>query len=396
VGTCKLQASVTAGTNHLAATGTEQSFTVSKATQAALNVTQPNSGTYGDKLDMTASGGTTNEAVTFNVVDGSNACQIDAYNKLNITSGTGTCKITATKAGNANYNPVTSPEHTVRVEKPQANVVYTGDTYKTSPTAGDVPVNLSAQVSRVSGNSGNLSLAEVEFKVVKFTGAVLTTKYATADTNGIAAVSNVPVPIDDPYTVEVRIKEANAYWRSGIEVGALQVIVGSGPGRTAGGGWIPDDANAINGRSNFGFTVQNSKTGIKGNSLFVYRVVEQDKQVQYVVKSNSWQGGGLTFNVNGDPARATFTGKATVQRYVDGVQDPSFGGENYSFTVDDIDGDLKNLKQKDAYAITVRNSANQVVKSLGSRTTPITLGGGNVLVQKTWRGSESLGPEPPR
>jgi hypothetical protein len=104
--------------------------------------------------------------------------------------------------------------------------------------------------------------------------------------------------------------------------------------------------------------------------------------VQYVVKSNSWVGGGLIFNVNNDPTRASFTGKATVQRYVNGVLDTSFAGGNHTFTVDVLDGALKTPKVADAYAITVRNSSNVVVKQLGSRTNPITLGGGNVLVQK--------------
>jgi hypothetical protein len=100
------------------------------------------------------------------------------------------------------------------------------------------------------------------------------------------------------------------------------------------------------------------------------------------VKSNSWQGGGLTFNVNGDPTRATFTGKATVQRYVNGVFDATFSSGGYTFTVDDFDGDLMSPRVTDGYAIVVRNSSSQIVKQLGSRSTPLTLGGGNILVQK--------------
>jgi len=179
----------------------------------------------------------------------------------------------------------------------------------------------------------------------------------------------------------VRIAPANGYWTSGVDLSSLQLIVGSGTGRTAGGGWIADAANDINGKSNFGFTVQNAKTGIKGNSLFIYRVKEGTNEVQYVVKSNSWVGGGLTFNVNADPARATFTGKATVQRYVNGVFDSTFNSGNYTFTVDVLDGALKSPQVADGYAMAIRNSSNTVVKQLGSRTTPLTLGGGNVLVQ---------------
>ncbi len=203
-----------------------------------------------------------------------------------------------------------------------------------------------------------------------------------ADANGNAATTALVPTSDDPYTVEVQIEPTNAYWTSSVDVSSLQVIVGSGTGRTAGGGWIPDAANAINGKSNFGFTIANSKNGIRGNSLFIYRVLEGSNQVQYVAKSNSWQGGGLTFTVNGDPTRATFTGRATLQRYVNGVLDTTFNSGGYTFTVDNFDGDLKSPRVADGYAITLRNGSNVIVKQLGSRSAPVTLGGGNVLIQK--------------
>jgi len=66
---------------------------------------------------------------------------------------------------------------------------------------------------------------------------------------------------------------------------------------------------------------------------------------------------------------------------VNGVQDTTFSGGNYTFTVDDFDGDLKTTRVTDGYAIVVRDSSNNIVKQLGSRTTPVTMGGGNVLIQ---------------
>jgi hypothetical protein len=443
---------------------------IAKADQAPLQITSPVSGTYGNKLPIVTSGGSSSGALSFQA--NGTACQIEA-NNLVITSGTGTCKITATMAGNANYNPVTSAERqvtinravldvradnksmtyadpvppltyqiggfvngetltnsdvagqpiltatatsssqsgaypisvglgnlssssdysfrpvdgTLTVAKRQAIAVYTGANYIAIPTAGNATINLSAKVSRLSGNLGDLALARVEFTVKKFSGATQTTAYAMADASGNAATTAQVPTSDDPYTVEVRIDPANGpspgatYWTSGIDVSSLQVIVGSGSGRTAGGGWIPDAANDINGKSNFGFSVQNSKTGIRGNSLLIYRAREGNDEVQYVVKSNSWQGGGLTFNLNNDPARATFTGRATVQRYVNGVFDSTFTSGGYTFTVDNLDGDLKSPRVTDGYAIVVRNSSNQIVKQFGSRTTPVTIGGGNVLIQ---------------
>ena len=85
--------------------------------------------------------------------------------------------------------------------------------------------------------------------------------------------------------------------------------------------------------------------------------------------------------MNNDPTRATFTGKATVQRIVNGVFDSTFSSGNYTFTVDDFDGDLKSPRVTDGYAITVRDGSNNVIKQQGSRSAPVTMGGGNVLIQ---------------
>ena len=66
---------------------------------------------------------------------------------------------------------------------------------------------------------------------------------------------------------------------------------------------------------------------------------------------------------------------------MNGVFDSTFNSGNYTFTVDVLDGALKSPQVADGYAMAIRNSSNTVVKQLGSRTTPLTLGGGNVLVQ---------------
>src|SRR5215213_25597 len=78
--TYTILANYTAGTGFNASNNSTQSpaptLTVNKANQAALTVDSPNSGTFGDKLAMSASGGSTTGAITFNVVSGSDACQI--------------------------------------------------------------------------------------------------------------------------------------------------------------------------------------------------------------------------------------------------------------------------------------------------------------------------------
>ena len=166
VGSHTMTATATDNADNIASA--TRSYTVTKADQATLTVDSPNSGTYGDRLPMAASGGTTNGAITFNVVAGSDACAIVAsgpdQGKLEITDGTGTCEITATRVGNANYNDVTSQPHEVAVNKRDVQVtaapkskVYGNDdpalTY--SITSGSL-VNddeFNGALSRVSGES---------------------------------------------------------------------------------------------------------------------------------------------------------------------------------------------------------------------------------------------------
>jgi hypothetical protein len=170
------------------------------------------------------------------------------------------------------------------VNKRQARVVYNGQNFASRSTQGSETINLSANVSRLPNDtSGDITKATVEFHIKYFNGSTLVKKTAPVTLNpdgSGTAVTTASVPTsDDPYTIEVQIDTANNYWTSAIngattgitDIGTLQVIFGTATGRTAGGGWIPDQTNAINGRSNFGFTVANSKTGLRGNHVYIYR-----------------------------------------------------------------------------------------------------------------------------
>ena len=53
----------------------------------------------------------------------------------------------------------------------------------------------------------------------------------------------------------------------------------------------------------------------------------------------------------------------------------------YTFIVDLIDGDLKNPRETDRYAIQVLTDAGVIWKQIGTRTAPVQLGGGNVAIK---------------
>ena len=116
----------------------------SKANQAALTVTSTPgiliSGGSGSKL--TTTGGSTGGAVTFSVVSSSGPICNIAGNTLSATGSAGTCSVTATMAGDANYLPVTSAPLAVPV---QANVapVAVNDSL-TLLVTGTTPVTIAA------------------------------------------------------------------------------------------------------------------------------------------------------------------------------------------------------------------------------------------------------------
>jgi hypothetical protein len=79
-----------------------------------LTVT-PGSGSVGDTLTLSVSGGSGTGAVSYSV-GGSTACSVSG-DQLLLTSGDGLCEVTATKAGDSTYNEATSNTVSVAIGK---------------------------------------------------------------------------------------------------------------------------------------------------------------------------------------------------------------------------------------------------------------------------------------
>ncbi|MCL2164766.1 MAG: chitobiase/beta-hexosaminidase C-terminal domain-containing protein, partial [Oscillospiraceae bacterium] len=91
-----------------------QNFTISKAPQDALAITDPGTKTYGDSaFPLSTTGGTTGGTVTYTLVSGPATL---SGNTVAIT-GAGSIVVTAEMAGDNNYEKVTSPELTIMVNK---------------------------------------------------------------------------------------------------------------------------------------------------------------------------------------------------------------------------------------------------------------------------------------
>jgi len=269
------------------------------------------------------------------------------------------------------------------INKEDVETIYTGDSliFTAGPTIGTASaVRLSARLTQLDSEPGNLALAKVRFELYKFSNGSTTPTFTFANIAVDAAgnaETTVALAVDDAYTVRVVIEPANGYWTANpAGDGTLVVAYGTTERRVTGGGWVPDAASANN-KGHFGFTVNYRNNGSpSGNALYTFRGTDG---YNYRVKSNSWQGGGLTFY--GDPWKAAFSGKCNVQKIdpLTGATVESWG--NYTFTVDLVDGDLKNPRETDRYAVQILTDAGAIWKQIGTRTAPVQLGGGNVAVK---------------
>jgi hypothetical protein len=134
-GTCLVTATRASDSNYNAVSSAQTTVTIAKGTQAALTITST-TGTYPTSVTLTTTGGTGAGAVSYAVVNGTaSGCSVSGAT-LSFTSA-GTCLVTATKALDTGYNPVSSAQTTVTIAKGnQAALIITSTTgaYPTSVT----------------------------------------------------------------------------------------------------------------------------------------------------------------------------------------------------------------------------------------------------------------------
>jgi YVTN family beta-propeller protein len=134
--------------------GTLRESTPAKQYQAALTLNAPPTVTYGITGNLSTTGGTIGGSVTYDVLSGPCSITGNQLNQLAANSGTGSCVVSATMAGNSSYDAVTSPTATVSLKPANATITvtgysvpYDGNPHTATGTATGVespPVNLSS------------------------------------------------------------------------------------------------------------------------------------------------------------------------------------------------------------------------------------------------------------
>jgi hypothetical protein len=372
-------------------------ITVNAVNDAPVFVSVPSgSGVYSDAI--------TPFTVTATDVEGSTLtfAATGLPSGLSINSATGEVSGTVADAAGSytvtysvsDGDATTNTTGTVTIAKEDATVGYTGNLGFAGSTS-PVTVELKAVVTpSADGTPGDVTKAKVLFRLYKSTNLSMATPDATclsgfANASGEATCST-SIAFDD-WTVVALVDPANGYYTSPQSDPAVINVYQPVPDKfTTGGGWVIDPGyqskpvaiSSTNRKGNFGFNVKTSSNGkgLQGQSVYVFRGADG---YNYVVKSNSWQGGSLSFgagtdSVKGPYEKSTFTGKCnvTIINPVTGLAVSSLGG--YTFRVDITDYGQPGVA--DTYALTVYTGGGAIYHQVGTNTSPITLGGGNVVV----------------
>jgi hypothetical protein len=216
-GTCVVQASGAATTNYNAATAT-QNVTIAKANQATVTLSGvPSTATYGDTFTAVGGGGSGTGAFSYAVTG--TACTVDPSTGAgSVVAVSGGCSVTATRAGDTNYNPATSAASVITTINPAnqatltavatpSTVIY-GNTSALSSTGGSG----TGAVTFSEGASTGCAVTGTTLSVTNAGGTCAVTATKAADANYNAATSapltvtlqkadQATLTVDDPGTV---------------------------------------------------------------------------------------------------------------------------------------------------------------------------------------------------
>ena len=107
-GSCTVSATMAGNSSYSPVTSNSVTVTLQPANQATLTLTAASPLTYNQSETLSVTGGTDGGLITYTATGSAGVTCSIASGKLSANSGTGTCTVSATMAGNSNYNPVTS------------------------------------------------------------------------------------------------------------------------------------------------------------------------------------------------------------------------------------------------------------------------------------------------
>ncbi|KQC01619.1 S-layer family protein, partial [Pedobacter sp. Hv1] len=195
-GSTTITASQTGDGNYNAASAVDQTLTVGKANQI-ITFTALTNKTYNDApFALTATGGGSNQTITY--ISSNTSVATIVGNIVSIV-GAGNTTITASQAGDGNYNAASAVDQVLTVGKANQTITFTALTNK---TYGDVPFALTAtgggSNQTITYISSNTNVATIVGNQVTIVGAGNTTITASQVGNGNY---NAAIAVDQVLTV---------------------------------------------------------------------------------------------------------------------------------------------------------------------------------------------------
>jgi hypothetical protein len=246
-GTCLLQASITQGTNYLAATGSEQNFTISLVTPTfSFDLSGLSSKAFGDETFNVASHATTNStgAITFGLGAGSVGCSVTSAGMVTVTGAAVDpvhCVLSASLAADGTFAAAGPVKDSVNIAKATSSVNI--NNMPASATVGDsfTPTYTTSSDGTVSVASLTTGVCTVTSGVVNFIAAGTCTLRAsvTEGTNHLAVtgsqqnvtVSPLPAVFSSSCTYTINAKnnqrQVTVSWQN-ADPGVTQIQIADG------------------------------------------------------------------------------------------------------------------------------------------------------------------------
>lgn len=189
-----------AGDTAYASSSASGAFTVTQAAQAALSITSPTSGSFGDVAPVVTSGGSGTGSTTYAA---SGACSLTAPGSasVTVTSGTGTCTVTASNPGDTNYTATSATRSFTVGKAAQSPLSVTGPSSATfgAPDA-DITTSGGSGTGAVTvdaGASTGCSVVSGRLHVITAGGtcALTATKAGDADHDAVSTTAAFPVAL---------------------------------------------------------------------------------------------------------------------------------------------------------------------------------------------------------
>lgn len=141
---------------------------ITQATQAPLSFTSPSYMIYGQTIPLVAVGGSSTGALSYSKISG--PCVLS--NNQATSTGAGSCVVTVTRAGDANYSALTSSTFTVTIGKANQSLIFTsvvpsvvtsGMTFTpTATSSANLPVSYSIANTSSSVCSINIGVVSLD------------------------------------------------------------------------------------------------------------------------------------------------------------------------------------------------------------------------------------------